>query len=81
MKSEFPARIVTVDRGFIFVGQIERVPDGIVIHNARNIRVWGTTEGLGQLRTGKQPKTVIDACGTIHVPTHAIIFEMEVTGW
>jgi hypothetical protein len=40
-------RIVVLDRGFVYVGDVEQKADTLRISNARNIRAWGTTAGLG----------------------------------
>ena len=69
-----PQEIVVLDRGWVYVGQVERLPDQLKIHEAKNIRRWGTTKGLGQLALeGAQPNTVLDAVGTVIVPLRAVI--------
>lgn len=67
-------KIVVLDKGFVYVGDVMRFPTGnVIIDNARNIRIWGTTKGLGQLaRCGPQKDTVLDDVGTVLVPVHAI---------
>lgn len=61
-------QIVVVDYGFVYVGEVT-IRDGyVLITNCRNIRVWGTTKGLGQLRAGPQPKTVLDEVGCVLIP-------------
>lgn len=59
-------KIVVADKGWVFVGDVAENPDGtITITNAKNIRVWGTTQGLGQLRNGPTNQTVTDEYGTV----------------
>lgn len=59
-------RIIVADRGWIFVGNCEDHDNGTVtIRNARNIRQWGTTMGLGQLVNGPLPNTKHDDYGTV----------------
>ncbi len=72
--------IVVVDSGFVFVGNVDSFESHMVtIHNARNIRVYGTENGLGQLAlTGKTSSTVLDDVGTMHVNQNKIIFCIEV---
>lgn len=38
--------IVVLDRGFVYVGNVEHDGEWCVIRNARNIRYWGTERGL-----------------------------------
>lgn len=60
--------ICVLDKGFVYVGDL--IIDGngklFTIVNAKNIRRWGTTEGLGQLAEyGPQEGTILDATGTV----------------
>jgi len=73
-------QIVVVDNGFVHVGDCS-IQDGFLrINRARNIRVWGTSKGLGELRNGPTEKTVFDEAGTILIPTARIVFFLEVFG-
>jgi hypothetical protein len=65
--------IVAADRGFVWVGDIERSGDCLLIHNAKNIRRWGTTRGIGELANGPTPSTVLDDQGEVCIPWHAVI--------
>lgn len=67
-------QIAVLDRGFIYVGTCA-VDDGfLTITDARCIRCWGTTAGLGQLATkGPQPATKLDATGTVRAPVSALV--------
>lgn len=71
--------IAVLDRGFVFVGRITRVPeeDCFYIEDAMNIRQWGTERGLGQLRNGPTKETVLDPSGTIRVPNRALLFTVD----
>lgn len=62
-----PCRIIVADRGWVFVGNCEDHEDGsVTIRNARNIRNWGTTRGLGELANGPLPnKTKFDDYGVV----------------
>jgi hypothetical protein len=69
-----PQQIVIVDRGWVYVGQAEESVDKITIRNARVIRIWGTTAGLGQLAEGgPTPTTKLDPIGTVVAPMRAVI--------
>jgi hypothetical protein len=41
--------IVTLQRGWVVVGDVTKCGDYLRISNASHIERWGTTEGLGQL--------------------------------
>ena len=69
-----PTQIVVADRGFVYVGQVELAADWVVVHQARNIRYWGTTRGLGQLAMeGPTATTRLDPVGTVRIPSRAVI--------
>ena len=60
-------QIIVADRGWVFVGAVTDNDDGSVrIDNCQNIRVWGTTKGLGELVDGPTAKTLLDDYGTVH---------------
>lgn len=65
--------IVVLDRGFVYVGNVTVDGDWCLIANAQNIRVWGTTNGLGELVNGPTPKTVLDRVGNVRAPMRAVI--------
>jgi hypothetical protein len=80
-------RILVLDRGFV---KVCRCPDPhgyafwLPYEDGRTIRVWGTTEGLGQLVKGPTSMTVLDALvPTGSVPVRAIvdIIDVEQDKW
>lgn len=71
-------KIVVLDRGFVYVGATKIEGDFVIIQNALNLRVWGTTKGLGELVSGPTTKTVTDKVGTIRAPVRALIHMIEV---
>ena len=73
--------IIVLDRGFVYVGNITLDDEWVRIDNAKNIRVWGTTEGLGQLRNGPLNETKLDTCGVILAPKRALILLIPCTGF
>jgi len=76
--------IVVLDRGFVYVGNVQCSGDWCVIADAKNIRVWGTTKGLGQLAlNGPTDKTSLDDVGTVRAPMRAVIslLDTEKTKW
>ena len=76
--------IVVLDRGFVYVGDVTVDDDWCVIENARNIRKWGTTKGLGQLALeGPTSETILDQAGVVRAPKRALIhlIETEASRW
>ena len=71
-------KIVVLDRGFVYVGAAKVEGDFVVIQNAKNIRIWGTTKGLGELVSGPLPKTVVDKVGTVRATLRAVISIIDV---
>jgi len=70
--------IVVLERGFVYVGHAEVTDEWVVIHEAQNIRIWGTTKGLGQLALeGPTDKTRLDAAGIVRAPRSALIHLLE----
>ena len=79
-RKDLGKQIVVIDNGFVHVGDCSIVDGFLKIEHCRNIRVWGTTRGLGELVDGPVPKTTCDACGTVLVPTSRIVYFLEVKG-
>ena len=63
MANETVPRIFVLDRGFVVVGEAE-VSRDLALHwhmrRSRTVRVWGTTDGLSQLKDGPLDATVLD---------------------
>ena len=71
-------QIVIAQRGWVFVGDVERSGDDVTITNAQCIRRWGTTKGLGQLAIeGPQNSTVLDDMGTVRMHQLAAIAAID----
>ena len=71
-------QIAVLTHGFIYVGIITHADGYIEIKNAKNIRRWGTTKGLGQLAIqGPQKETILDETGTVRAPLHSLIFILD----
>lgn len=71
---EMGTQIVVLDRGFVYVGKTTVTGDSVTITDAKNIRYWGTTKGLAELRDGPiEGKTKLDDAGTVIVPIRAVI--------
>ena len=55
-------KIVVLQRGWVFIGRFERNGNDCKLHNAYNIRIWGTTKGLSELVNGATSMTKLDKC-------------------
>jgi len=71
-------KIVVLDRGFVYVGCVTMDTDFVRITKAHNIRVWGTTKGLGELVSGPTSSTKLDHVGTVRAPMRALISVIDV---
>ena len=71
-------QIVVLQRGWVVVGDVNKVDDELVIEDASVIRVWGTKKGLGELVGGPTGKTILDKAGTITVHQSAVVFLLDV---
>ena len=58
-------KIVILQRGWVVVGHITKNDEYYILTDCYNIRTWGTTKGLGELRNGPLSTTVLDYLGTI----------------
>lgn len=77
-------QIVVLDRGFVYVGDVAVSGDWVTITNARTIRRWGTTKGLGELaKNGPLKDSILDPAGTVRAPMRALIslIECEASSW
>lgn len=67
-------QIIIAQRGWVFVGKVTVTPDEIIITDAKNIRRWGTTRGLGQIaQDGPTENTRMDEFGTVTLHPLAVI--------
>lgn len=71
-------KIAVLDRGFVYVGRVSYDGDLLVLSNAKNLRIWGTTKGLGELVNGPLSGTKLDHVGTVRVPSRALISLIDV---
>jgi len=82
-KYEGDIKIVVLDRGFVYIGNVEEKDDFVIIRNAKNLRIWGTTKGLGELVNGPLSGTKMDSVGTVRAPSRALIslIDVEQSKW
>lgn len=50
-------KIVILQRGWVFVGKFSQTGSRCTLTNAKNIRTWGTTKGLGEIAEGGPTST------------------------
>ncbi len=78
-------RIVILQRGWIYVGRYVKIDETEhILENAKCIRIWGTTKGLGQIVSGPiDGKTVLDDAGTVrfHPATVVATLDCEEKEW
>lgn len=70
-------KIVVLDRGFVYIGRVKIDGDFVVITGAKNIRIWGTSKGLGELVNGPLSGTKLDAVGTVRAPLRSLIYLID----
>lgn len=71
-------RIVVVDRGWVLVGHCTDHGHHVRVSQARCLRTWGTSRGLGELISGPTSETKHDYMGEVDVPMRAVIFTLVV---
>jgi hypothetical protein len=79
-----PIKIVVLQRGWVAIGRYEAKSDTEhILADASVIRVWGTTQGLGQLASGPTSKTVLDKAGTVRFNplTTVLVIDAEESAW
>jgi hypothetical protein len=77
-------QIAVLDRGWVFVGHASTGDGFLTLSDAKCIRRWGTTKGLGEIATGGPTKTtVLDDAGTIRAPIANVValIECDATRW
>ena len=66
--------IVVASSGWVYVGNVEVSSEWCTITNAKNIRRWGTTAGLGEIaKNGPNEGTKLDDYGNVRLPISSII--------
>jgi hypothetical protein len=71
-------KIVILQRGRVFIGRFERIGNDCKLHNASNIRVWGTTKGLGELIKGPTKDTILDYTGLVEFDYLTVVATINV---
>ena len=72
-------KIVVLQRGWVYIGRVERKENDCKLFNASCIRTWGTTKGLPELVNGATPKTILDKCeGVVEFDWLTVVFSITV---
>ena len=80
MKKSLGKQIVVIDNGFVHLGDVF-IEDGFCrIENCKSLRVWGTKNGLGELRNGPLKDTKVDEVGTVLAPFGRVVFFIAAVG-
>lgn len=77
-------RIVILQRGWVYVGKFIRDGVHVRLEQAKCIRLWGTTKGLGELvLNGPTSRTALDEAGTVeyHELTEICNMKTEHSKW
>lgn len=79
VSEEATQKIFIVSENWVFCGEPEMSGDQYVrLRNCYNIRVWGTTQGLGELALkGAQAETILDFYGVVTLPVAHILGVIE----
>ena len=74
-----PVRIVILQRGWIFVGRLVETENcnEMSLINAKCIRRWGTTKGLGELVDGPFSDTILDPVGTVRFNRLTVVASLD----
>jgi hypothetical protein len=77
---ETSMRIVVLTNGFVLACRdFDDSSDHLTLTTVRCVRVWGTTEGLGQLVSGPTKDTKLDATiPIVSAPKSSLVFSFEV---
>lgn len=72
-------QIVVLQRGWVVVGDVSKTETEVSIKNCSVIRIWGTSEGLGEIAfNGPTSKTKLDRCPDVTVHPLSIVLQMSV---
>ena len=76
-------RIAILQRGWVFVGVLSKKGTQYFLDSALNIRLWGTTKGLGELVNGPLPTTKLDPVPQVefHEQTVVAFLKCNANGW
>ena len=71
-------RIVILQRGWVYIGVFSKKGSQCFLDNGFNIRVWGTTKGLGELVDGPLKDTKLDAVPQVEFHELTVVATIKV---
>ena len=72
-------QIVVLQHGWVVIGSVEKSESEIIISDCSVIRIWGTSNGLGEIaENGPTNKTKLDKCPPISVHPLSVVLFMNV---
>jgi hypothetical protein len=77
-------KIVILQRGWVFIGRLKQNGSLCTLTDASNIRVWGTTKGLGELASdGPTDATKLDKVNDVsfHILTSVAMIDCDTKIW
>ena len=72
-----PVKLVVLQRGWNVVGRYHVDGEQVTISDAKVIRRWGTTRGLGELIDGPTSETVLDPAGTVRAHLLGVVLTID----
>jgi hypothetical protein len=71
-------RILILQRGWVFVGKYKKVGTEVTLSDARCVRKWGTTRGLGEIALGgPTTNTILDDGGTVRCHELVVVGSLD----
>jgi len=77
-KKKSDIQIVILQRGWVAVGRFAQSDSDCTLTDAKIIRRWGTTRGIGELIDGPLKNTVLDPAGTLRFHELTIVARLQV---
>jgi len=75
--TDSPVKLVVLQRGWNVVGRYHVDGEQVTITDAKVIRRWGTTRGLGELVEGPTSETVLDPAGTVRAHLLGVVLTVD----
>jgi hypothetical protein len=71
-------RILVLQRGWVAVGKYTQEGDEAILNQAKIVRRWGTSKGLGEIaENGPTDKTVLDSAGKLRANVGMIVLQLQ----